>query len=193
LASFYNLRIYFPNLHFNIIFECKPRSPKCAEVFQNKNLCITLFHSSWQCQPIVWREELKLRSSLCIRLTTADVIYIGLFLFHTTDQRVAFRFSGHSLVSWSTVNEFVLLIPAGQILTRKLTTAIWITKITSWKVECNVIQQRTVMILVSFFLRTVFAETGWWASVRLLVARQKNERVRCGIGFGALLAVRNVD
>jgi len=57
------------------------------------------------------------------RLTTVD-IYIGLFLFHTTDQRVAFRFCGHNLVSWSTVNEFILLIPAGQILTRKLSTAI---------------------------------------------------------------------
>jgi hypothetical protein len=54
------------------------------------------------------------------RLTTADVIYIGFFffLFHTTDQRVAFRFSGPICVRWSTVNGFVLLITAGQIFTR---------------------------------------------------------------------------
>jgi hypothetical protein len=58
------------------------------------------------------------------RLTTADVICSGLFPFHSTDQRVAFRFSGRNLVSWITVNEFVLLIPDGQILTRKLSTAI---------------------------------------------------------------------
>jgi len=103
LASFYNLRIYFLNLHFNIIFVSKPQSPKCTEVFQNKILCIT-FILLGNVTLLFEAKNSNYEAHYVSRLTTGDVIYIALFLFHTTDQRVAFRFSGHNLVCWSTVN-----------------------------------------------------------------------------------------
>jgi len=126
LASFYNLRIYFLNIHLNIIFESKPQSEAevlrfskiksfvllCFIHLDNVNLLFDAKNSNYEARHYV------------SRLTTADVDYIGVFLFHTTDQRVVFRFFGHDLVRWSTVNDFVLLIPDGQFLTRKLSTAI---------------------------------------------------------------------
>jgi hypothetical protein len=103
LTSFYNLRIHFLHLHFNIIFESKPQSPKCAEVFQHKNLCIRFILLD-NVNLLYDAENANYEARHYVsRLTAADVIYIGLFLFQTTDQRVEFRFSGHILVSWSAV------------------------------------------------------------------------------------------